>query len=50
VVLSATPIDLTRVLRVYKPMVRATYDLAEVRPGQLEAEVKKTLRMLALHG
>jgi predicted GTPase len=48
VVLSATPIDITRVLKVNKPMVRATYDLAEVRPGQLEVEVKKALSVLAL--
>ena len=48
VVLSATPIDITRVLKVNKPMVRATYDLAEVRPGQLEVEVKKALEVLAL--
>lgn len=49
VVLSATPIDLTRVLKVNKPMQRATYDLAEVRPGQLEVEIKKALQVLALH-
>ncbi len=48
VVLSATPIDITRVLKVNKPMVRATYDLAEVKPGQLEVEVKKALSVLAL--
>ncbi|MBI1754648.1 MAG: GTPase [Acidobacteria bacterium] len=44
VVLSATPIDITRVLKVDKPMLRATYDLAEVKVGQLEAEVKKALK------
>lgn len=44
VVLSATPIDITRVLKVDKPMLRATYDLAEVKAGQLEAEVKKALK------
>ena len=49
VVLSATPIDITRVLKVNKPMLRATYDLAEVKPGQLQAEVKKALQELALH-
>jgi predicted GTPase len=43
VVLSATPIDITRVLKVNKPMVRATYELAEVTPGQLETAVKKAL-------
>ncbi len=46
VVLSATPIDITRVLKVHKPMLRATYNLAEVKVGQLEAEVKKALREL----
>jgi predicted GTPase len=49
VVLSATPIDITRVLKVNKPMLRATYDLAELRPGQLEVEIKKALQVLALH-
>ena len=48
VVLSATPIDITRVLKVNKPMLRATYDLAEVQVGQLETEVKKVLQVLAL--
>jgi predicted GTPase len=49
VVLSATPIDITRVLQVSKPMTRATYDLAEVRPGQLETEIRKALREVVLH-
>jgi len=35
VVISATPIDLTRVLKVRKPMVRVAYDLAEQKPGVL---------------
>jgi predicted GTPase len=43
-VLSATPIDITRVLKVNKPMVRATYELAEVKKGQLEEAVKKALK------
>ncbi len=43
VVISATPIDITRVLKVNKPMVRATYDLAEVKPGQIEAAIRKAL-------
>jgi len=43
VVISATPIDITRVLKVNKPMVRATYELAEVKAGQLEAAVRKAL-------
>jgi predicted GTPase len=43
VVLSGTPIDLTRVLKVSKPMTRARYDLAEIREGVLEAEVRRVL-------
>jgi predicted GTPase len=43
VVLSATPIDLGRVLQVSRPVVRATYDLAEVEAGQLEASVAAAL-------
>ena len=43
VVISATPIDITRVLKVNKPMVRATYELAEVKVGQLEEAVRKIL-------
>lgn len=43
VVLSATPIDLTRILKVTKPMTRVRYDLAEISEGQLEAEVRKVL-------
>ncbi|WP_243304876.1 cyclic 2,3-diphosphoglycerate synthase [Geothrix oryzisoli] len=43
VVLSGTPIDLTRVLKVSKPMTRVRYDLAEIREGVLEAEVRKVL-------
>jgi predicted GTPase len=43
VVLSATPIDLTRVLKVDKPMVRVTYELAEQNPGVLEGALKRVL-------
>ena len=43
VVLSGTPIDLTRVLKVSKPMTRARYDLAEIREGLLEGEVRTML-------
>jgi predicted GTPase len=45
VVLSGTPIDLTRVLKVSKPMTRARYDLAEIKPGKLEAEVRRVLKL-----
>ena len=44
VVLSATPIDITRVLKVNKPMVRATYELEEQHPGHLESSIRKALR------
>jgi predicted GTPase len=40
VVVSATPIDLTRVLKVTKPMVRVAYELAEQKTGILAAQVK----------
>jgi predicted GTPase len=43
VVVSATPIDITRVLKVSKPMVRVAYALAEQKPGQLEEQVKKVV-------
>ncbi len=42
-VVSATPIDITRVLRVSKPLVRARYELREQQPGRLEAAVRKLL-------
>jgi predicted GTPase len=42
-VVSATPIDLNRVLSVSKPLVRARYDLREQQPGQLEAAVRTIL-------
>ncbi|WP_257311345.1 cyclic 2,3-diphosphoglycerate synthase [Geothrix fuzhouensis] len=45
VVLSGTPIDLTRILKVTKPMTRVRYDLAEIREGVLEAEVRKALHV-----
>jgi len=44
VVLSATPIDITRVLKVNKPMVRATYELEEVKNGQLLEAIKKVVK------
>ncbi|MCL1894513.1 MAG: cyclic 2,3-diphosphoglycerate synthase [Holophagaceae bacterium] len=44
VVLSATPIDITRVLKVNKPMVRASYELAEVKGGQLAEAIKKVIK------
>lgn len=43
VVVSGTPIDITRVLKVDKPMVRVTYELEEQAPGGLEASIRKAL-------
>jgi predicted GTPase len=43
VVLIGTPIDLRRVLKLDKPIVRARYDLREQVPGQLEAELRRAL-------
>ena len=39
-VLSATPIDLTRVLEVNKPVVRVRYDLEETDPAALDAVLR----------
>jgi predicted GTPase len=44
VVISATPIDITRVLKVSKPMVRVAYQLAEVKPGQLAVQVEAAVK------
>lgn len=43
VVLIGTPIDLRRVLKIDKPMVRARYDLRECQPGRLEDEVRRAI-------
>ena len=43
VVVSGTPIDLTRVVRVSKPIVRARYALREQTPGALAAELDAVL-------
>jgi predicted GTPase len=42
-VVAGTPIDITRVLSVSKPVVRARYELREQQPGAIEAEVRKVL-------
>jgi predicted GTPase len=46
VVISATPIDITRVLKVSKPMVRVAYALAERKPGVLAQQVRIALDRL----
>jgi predicted GTPase len=35
-VLAATPIDLTRIMRLEKPVVRVRYEIDEVEPGALQ--------------
>jgi hypothetical protein len=42
-VVAGTPIDLTRVLGVSVPVVRARYELRERTPGQLDAAVRDAL-------
>ncbi|HEY6793633.1 MAG TPA: hypothetical protein VI248_03005, partial [Kineosporiaceae bacterium] len=47
-VVSGTPIDLTRVLTVPAPLVRARYELREVVPGGLAAAVRAALPLETL--
>ena len=42
-IVSGTPIDLTRVLTVDKPLVRARYSLRERDPGRLSAALDRVL-------
>jgi predicted GTPase len=42
---AATPIDITRIIKVNKPMVRARYDLGEVGAGRLKAHIERILTM-----
>ena len=42
-VLAATPIDLTRVMRLNKPVVRVRYDLAETDPPVLRRKIEHAL-------
>lgn len=41
VVVAGTPIDITRIIDVNKPMVRARYDLGEVGAGRLRAHIER---------
>ncbi len=43
VVVVGTPIDLTRVVKLTKPAVRVRYELQEVIPGRLAAEVARVV-------
>jgi Predicted GTPase len=44
-VLAATPIDLTRVLSLNKPVVRVRYDLQETDPGAFEALLEPVVKL-----
>ena len=44
VVVEGTPIDLTRILKVNKPIAEVTYELEELEPGVIEAMVRKVAR------
>ncbi len=44
VVVIGTPIDITRVLHIDKPTVRVRYELREIVPGRLAAEVARATR------
>jgi len=43
-VIVATPVDLTRIIRIEKPMVRVRYDLKEVSTPDLEEILKARLK------
>ena len=45
IILSATPIDLTRVLHLEKPVTRVRYDLAEVSGKSLLEVIEPIVRM-----
>jgi predicted GTPase len=44
VVVTGTPIDITRIIDVNKPMVRARYDLGEVGAGRLTAHIERIIK------
>jgi len=43
VVVEGTPIDLTRLIKVNKPIAEVTYELEELEPGVIEEMVKKVV-------
>jgi predicted GTPase len=49
VVVEGTPIELRRVLRTDKPIADVRYELEEVSPGGLAAEVRAVLERLGVH-
>jgi len=46
-VLSATPIDLTRIMKLSKPVARVRYELDEVEPGALRRLLEPIIAMAA---
>jgi predicted GTPase len=44
VVVEGTPIDLTRVLKVNKPIAEVTYELGELEPGVIEEMVRRVVK------
>jgi predicted GTPase len=48
VVVSGTPVDLTRVITVDVPLVRARYELREQEPGRLEAALRRVVPVPAV--
>jgi predicted GTPase len=50
VVVSGTPVDLTQVLTVDVPVVRARYELREQVPGHLEAALRRVVAAPAAVG
>ena len=46
-VVSGTPIDLSRLISVSRPLIRARYELREHQPGDLESALRTVVRALA---
>jgi hypothetical protein len=44
VVIEGTPIDLTRPLKIDKPIAAVTYELEEIEPGVIEKMVKAAVK------
>ncbi|HPC83083.1 MAG TPA: cyclic 2,3-diphosphoglycerate synthase [Thermoanaerobaculaceae bacterium] len=44
VVIEGTPIDITRLVKVNKPIVQVTYELEELAPGVIEAMVREVVK------
>jgi predicted GTPase len=43
VVVEGTPIELARILKIDKPVVNITYELAELEPGAIEEAVRRAV-------